>query len=420
MKVLWFSNNAAAGNPSKSKGTGSWLAPLDVALQEQVELSVAFHYPYKKEPYKVGKTNYYSIYTGNIIVGKIKDKFLHTANDEEYLDQYLDIVKKVQPDIIHIHGTELPYAAICGKVNVPVVVSIQGNISVYYLKFKSGLGDKYINTRKISLNPQDILFQVNFKDNYLTRKKKSVVELRQLRNAHYIIGRTDWDRRITSVMAPQSKYYIGQEMMRPVFFQKEWKPNANEKLTLFTTNGDSYFKGFETLCHTLSILQQYGYDVDWYVAGVSENSLINKIAKKYLKEQYPRTGLHLLGSIDAETLSSGMMKADIYLMVSHIENSPNNLCEAMCLGMPCITTLAGGSSSLLENGKEGVVIQEGDPWVMAGAILELYRNRELAIEYGKNARTRAIKRHNPDQIVTDLLATYESIINDFQQHNYNG
>lgn len=42
-------------------------------------------------------------------------------------------------------------------------------------------------------------------------------------------------------------------------------------------------------------------------------------------------------------------------MPSHIENSPNNLCEAMILGMPCIATDAGGTSTLLSNMKDGLL-----------------------------------------------------------------
>lgn len=416
MKVLWFSNNPANGVIGSIKGTGSWLAPLDLDLQQNVELSVAFHFPYKKESYKVGKTIYFPIYTGNIVINKLKEKFLHKAYDDEYLNQYLNIIRIVKPDIIHIHGTELPYAAIIGKVNIPIVISIQGNINVIFIKFKCGLGDKYINESHFSLSPTNILFNTNFYSNYLIRKNKSRIELKQLKNAEYIIGRTDWDRRISSVMAPQSKYFIGQEMMRKSFLEKKWQiKNNRQKITLFTTNGDSYFKGFETICHTLTILLRYGLNVEWQVAGISENSLIVKIVKKYLKNDYPEKGLFLLGSLNEVELSNYLLCADLYLMTSHIENSPNNLCEAMCLGMPCIATFAGGASSLLKDKEEGLLIQDGDPWVMAGAILEMINNPEKAVCYGENARIRALKRHNPENIVSDLIDTYHKIIADYKK-----
>lgn len=84
----------------------------------------------------------------------------------------------------------------------------------------------------------------------------------------------------------------------------------------------------------------------------------------------------------------------------------------MLLGMPCITTLAGGSDSILINNKEGLVIQDGDPWSMAGAILELKNDWQQAVLYGQEARKHAMIRHDRESIVNDLLEVYQTIIND--------
>jgi glycosyltransferase involved in cell wall biosynthesis len=113
--------------------------------------------------------------------------------------------------------------------------------------------------------------------------------------------------------------------------------------------------------------------------------------------------------LNERELIEKLKEAHIYIMPSHIENSSNSLCEAMILGMPCIATYAGGTGSILKDGEEGILIQDGDPWAMAGAILELYRNKELSIKYGINARNRALKRHDKNKIVNDLLEIYKNI-----------
>jgi len=125
---------------------------------------------------------------------------------------------------------------------------------------------------------------------------------------------------------------------------------------------------------------------------------------------YPVNGPRFLGNLNERELIQAMLKAHIYVMPSHIENSPNSLCEAMILGMPCITTLAGGTTSLLKDKKEGLVIQDGDPWSLAGALLEILDYPEVASQYGENARITALARHDPEKIVKDLLAIYNSII----------
>ncbi|MEG1648113.1 MAG: glycosyltransferase family 4 protein, partial [Bacilli bacterium] len=134
------------------------------------------------------------------------------------------------------------------------------------------------------------------------------------------------------------------------------------------------------------------------------------VVKKKLDLLYPKKGLRLLGNLSEERLINSLLESNIYVMASHIENSPNNLCEAMILGMPCIATYAGGTGSLIRNEEEGILIQDGDPWVMAGAIKELIDNKEKAELLGSNARLVALSRHDKANIKNDLLNIYRQVI----------
>ena len=78
----------------------------------------------------------------------------------------------------------------------------------------------------------------------------------------------------------------------------------------------------------------------------------------------------------------------------------------MLVGMPIIASFAGGTNSMLENGKEGILIQDGDPYRLAGAILYMFQNYDKAVEMGQVARSRATVRHNPDNVVNELLGIY--------------
>ena len=184
------------------------------------------------------------------------------------------------------------------------------------------------------------------------------------------------------------------------------------KTVIHTTLCNSPGKGFETICEALFELNHAGIsNLEWQVAGISESDLIVKIVKKKLKDRMPSNGLVFLGNLNEKHLVEKMKQAHIYVMASHIENSSNSMCEAMILGMPCIATYAGGTASLLNDNEDGILIQDGDPWSMAGAILELYNNPEKAIEYGKNARNKALVRHDKEKIAAELLSIYGSIIN---------
>jgi glycosyltransferase involved in cell wall biosynthesis len=417
MKVLWFSNTPGIGEEylnkaNKIKGTGGWMYSLNKYLQEKAELSLVFHYPYKIEPFQYQKTTYYPVYTGNIILQNLKKRFWKKVYDMDFMVAYLNVINEVKPDIIHIHGTENSFLCIIGKTAIPVVVSIQGNLTVIHHKFLSGFHGMYIHKKSQGFNLGTLLFgKSSFCTEYNNIKKMSVNEQIHLKRANYVIGRTTWDKRITSILAPERQYYIGNEILRDKFYENKWNsPYHSGKITLFTTNGNSYYKGFETLCHSLRLLNSLGINVEWRVAGVSAESLINKITKMKLREFYPQKGLVLLGSIAEEELINNLKESNIYVMTSHIENSPNNLCEAMIIGMPCIATFAGGTCSMLKDGKEGILIQDGDPWAMAGAVIELINNIDKAVQYGEAARKRALKRHDKNEIIEKLLKTYKTII----------
>lgn len=411
MKVLWFSNSPAAAYSDSLKGTGGWMVALDRAVQEKVELHVAYNYPYNQAPFKNGMTTYHPVFSGNIVWESLKNRWLPNYH-KVLVEEYLKIVNEVGPDIIHIHGSENSYHQIVGKTDIPIVISIQGNPTVYAQKYYSGFHGAYQHKKIGKLNLKSVLFGRHcFKDGLKGLEWLSKIEQEDFPYIPNIIGRTDWDKRITRILAPNSQYFVVNEALRDSFYTNEWGKEApKDKLIIHTTNGNNYYKGFETLCHALHLLNKMGYDIEWRVAGVSPRSEINVITKKYLSDSYPQKGLVLMGSLDEKGLVDSLLTSHMYVMPSHIENSPNNLCEAMILGMPCITTLAGGSDSILINKKEGLVIQDGDPWSMAGAILELKNNWQQAVTYGKAAREHAMKRHDKDDIVRRLLNTYHSII----------
>lgn len=413
LKILWFSNTPASGSEylNLENTSGGWLSSLDKLLSAHVELHVVFYFPKFVEKFIHKGVFYYPVckkyWKWHMAMNIISQEFIQ---DQDY-KIYKKIIEDVKPDVIHIHGTENPFGTILNKTNIPVLLSIQGNITIYLHKFFTGIDKKYRAQGNYSISKlRNIIFQRTFLDSFNLFKKMSSREIRTLSKSQHVIGRTSWDKRISRIFAPKSKYFHVDEILRDPFYLFSWRPHEMGKtIKIHTTNGNSPYKGFETICHALSILNDLNYDVRWTIAGIAEDDLIVHIVKKQLGKNYPKKGLILLGKLNAGQLVEKMLESDIYVMPSHIENSPNNLCEAMILGMPCIATFAGGTGSMLEDGKEGILIQDGDPWAMAGAVLELKEDPVKAVQYGKASRIRALHRHDRDEIVNQLLTTYEQI-----------
>jgi len=401
LKVLWFSLSpglSAAHLNDKSQGAG-WLKSLEKNIQDKIDLSIAF---------TLGRTKYFPIKRhkhGKI--SKTKRRILNAIESESDIKLFLEIVDDVKPDIIHIHGTESPFGLVQKVVNIPAVVSIQGIITVYRHKYFSTIS--YSDVLKYS-RLRSFLYSVTFVNVYKWFAKMALREQQIYSYTKHFIGRTAWDKRVTLALAPSAAYYHNDEILRDSFYKYEWNNNKpTGQLTLFTTNGSDIYKGIETLLECAYLLDVNKIDYKWQVAGLKKNDEVVNIAAKSIRKSIS-TNITFLGSLDEQSLVQALLKTHIYVATSHIENSPNSLCEAQILGVPCIATHAGGTSSLLEDNKDGILIQDGDPYSMAGAIMELKDNYDEAIIFGKNSRTKALLRHDPDKITTDLLNIYKNIL----------
>lgn len=95
-------------------------------------------------------------------------------------------------------------------------------------------------------------------------------------------------------------------------------------------------------------------------------------------------------------------KSKLYVMTSEYEGMPNALIEAMCLGLPVISTKVSGAVDVIENKKNGVLIDCGDEKALEKEMRELLSNAELRQRYGENA-TKIADQLRTEEIVSRWL-----------------
>lgn len=74
------------------------------------------------------------------------------------------------------------------------------------------------------------------------------------------------------------------------------------------------------------------------------------------------------------------------------EGVPNSMLEAMASGLPVFATEHGGIPEAIENGRSGILVQEGDDEALARALLEVTANLEALAALARNGAEAVRKR----------------------------
>ncbi|VAW21235.1 hypothetical protein MNBD_BACTEROID01-1649 [hydrothermal vent metagenome] len=409
MRILWFTNTPSLASDylRGNEVGGGWISSLEEAVLKYttLKLAVSFFTDTYVGSFRLDNVHYYPVCNvSKQKLGRRVDRLFNTIYLERDLQSLIKVVKQFNPDVIHIHGTEQHYGLIQKYIkDIPVIISVQGNLTVYSEKYFSGISKK-VFIRHISL--YNFLTQQNPVFQYYRMKKRAKNEQEILKITKNIAGRTNWDRSIARIFSPGGSYHVVNEIMRPAFYKKAWGKKRGGKLILMTTTSSPAYKGFEVILKTAIILKQLGLPFEWRVAGLSPHTKNVKIAEKWLKVKSDKISINFLGTLDSDKLINNLLQSDIYIQVSHIENSPNSVCEAMLLGMPVIASAVGGTASLIEDGENGMLYQDGECYSLAGTIVKLHEDNNLCQSIAKSAYEASHKRHDPQKVVKELTDAY--------------
>ena len=75
----------------------------------------------------------------------------------------------------------------------------------------------------------------------------------------------------------------------------------------------------------------------------------------------------------------------LFVLTSNYEGMPNALIEAMCLGLPCISTDVSGASDLITSGKNGEIVDVGDTQELAARMRMLLANDDVRNKFAASA-----------------------------------
>lgn len=412
MKILWFETSQPARylGGCKQLVVRGWQDALEELIRQhpEIELFVAFESEIDYEMKSVDGVTYIPIHTYYSFFEKKKRGFSWKVNENKVVNACVPIVNSIKPDLIHVFGNEWPYGLITEYINVPVVIHIQGSIIPYdnaYFPPGYNICD-LIRTAGLNLRHQYHVIR-----DWCNEKSRLEMEKRIWKAVNHYMGRTCWDRALVNVLHSTATYHHVEEALRPEFMEttKRWTlKDTNRRLKIVTTGCSSFWKGVDVMLKTAHILKTNGIDFEWNVAGSLPLKIRNTVERKE-KLKFSDNNIRILGYISPSELIDLLCDCTLYVHTAYIENSPNSICEAQYLGVPIVSTMVGGISSLIRNEQDGILLPANDPWQIANAIIELSKDNVLLNQFSSNSYASARKRHSPENIVNQLLDCYRAL-----------
>jgi len=117
-----------------------------------------------------------------------------------------------------------------------------------------------------------------------------------------------------------------------------------------------------------------------------------------------------LGKRGQDTLPYYYSAAEVLVMPSHYESFGMVALEAMACGTPVIASEVGGLGFLVQNGKTGYTIPNGDPGVLYDKLSILLEDANLREAMGKRA-TEYAQSYTWDKIAAQIVGVYQALLN---------
>ncbi len=131
--------------------------------------------------------------------------------------------------------------------------------------------------------------------------------------------------------------------------------------------------------------------------------------KNQLVEESGKLGLN--GTVEFRGVVNDMIslyqEADVFVLTSDWEGTPNVVLEAMAAGLPVLSTNVGGVPDIVKHGQTGLLTDPEDETLMTALLIELVNDSEFRRKLGQRARTYVEENHSLNRLPAHLSNLYQ-------------
>jgi len=100
---------------------------------------------------------------------------------------------------------------------------------------------------------------------------------------------------------------------------------------------------------------------------------------------------------------------DVSVLASFEEGFSNTILESMAAGLPVVATAVGGNPEAVGDGVTGILVPPGDSRALAGAILRILGDPELASHMGREGKKRVEREFSIEKMIGEMETLYTKL-----------
>lgn len=176
---------------------------------------------------------------------------------------------------------------------------------------------------------------------------------------------------------------------------KKHMVRQEEPIKIFFLSNLMQSKGVCVLLEACALLKNKNINFRCYFIG-AENDMTAYQLNEEIKQKGLEEHVSYLGMRHGEKKQVAIAFADIFAFPTLNDCFPLVLLEAMCNGLPVVTTFEGGIPDIVQEGVTGFLVPRKNAKALADKLEELIRNPELRLQMGTAGRLKYEKEFTMD------------------------
>lgn len=185
--------------------------------------------------------------------------------------------------------------------------------------------------------------------------------------------------------------------------------NGQQEKRMLCIGNISRMKNLLSLIKAITLVKREIKDVKLVIAGkIEDKEYFNQITA-YIDKYNLKRNVEYLGIIAGKQKLEELSKMNFLISTSLNEHAPMVISEAFAAGRPVIASNVGGIPYMVDDGKNGFLIDPTNEQDIADRILHLLENPEQAKAMGSIGKKHAKKHHSLKTVVQRYKSAYDEV-----------